>query len=256
MKKLLVLLSISCSIIFSCENDIDVKSDSNIETLQKKTVTGASASKLMSVGEQHNYYLDELYNHLKSQSDLSLSNIDQYSHDYFSTIEFGEEASKQYNFVKSQGSYASQFSDDFNAEIQNFRTVLENSDFKDMEEFKSFADNYSVKYIESDNDLTAWKYYKDVFVSSFEYWSVNIENWYELIPSSDTTGKGYPICQIYVSWWKRAFCNVINFVGMDAAAAAGNVLGSLITGNPVVIGVVAVAALGGSANSVINNLGE
>ncbi|WP_294301657.1 hypothetical protein [uncultured Chryseobacterium sp.] len=58
----------------------------------------------MSVGEQHNFYLNELYIHLKGKNDLRIFNIDKYSHDYFSTLENGNEANKQYEFVRTGGS--------------------------------------------------------------------------------------------------------------------------------------------------------
>ena len=43
----------------------------------------AKSSSVMSVGELHNLYLDNLYEYLSNQNDLDADNIDDYTRDFY-----------------------------------------------------------------------------------------------------------------------------------------------------------------------------
>src|SRR5690606_41446282 len=81
-------------------------------------------------------HLDEMFDYLTAQHDLTSSNIDQYSHNYFNSIEYGNLATNSYNNVRANGEYDFEFSEDFINEMENLNLILETSDFANMEDFK------------------------------------------------------------------------------------------------------------------------
>lgn len=254
MKRLFLLILMFFTVL-SCENDNfgTVENALSVNSLMNKV--SASSHSVTSAGELHNMHLDEIFDYLTAQHDLNSSNIDQYSHNYFNSIEYGNLATNSYNNVRANGEYDFEFSEDFINEMENLNLILETSDFANMEDFKNYILTYNPTFLEDENDLIAWEYYVDVFSHSFEYWAGNSHEWMGLVSGkfnllSSEGGK----CKDG-GWWKRTWCNVRSFVVSDAAAAASNVIVTLIAGtNPVTFSAVAGAALGASAAAIIKDI--
>ncbi|MBP0613921.1 hypothetical protein J8J42_12820 [Chryseobacterium sp. cx-311] len=260
MKKKFSVLLACLVMIFSC-NDEDFNQIPTVESSGIAIPTIYSKTHIStSVGESHNLHLGDMYEYLSTQNNLDSSNIHQYAHTFFGSMDNGELASEDYDFVKNNGSYSSLLSSDFNAEISRLNQMLEASDFSDINEFKNYMYNYTPIHITDKNELIAWEYYADTFFHSFEYWSNNIDNWNTLIVSNNSAGNpvaasnSYPICGVYSSWWKRTWCNVGVFAGVDAASAGVKALVALISGSPIVFGTIVASAVGASASSVIASI--
>lgn len=259
MKKLFLSLLLCLSMIQSCDNEnAETKIREDVVSTNSKMVNSEASNKTngsLSVGEMHNIYLQNMYVYLSNQNNLSPSNIDQHAYNFFETIENGNVASEYYQHLENNGQAYFQFSTTFQQEIQQFQLVLQNSDFVDMAEFKNFVSEYSPTYITNKNELIAWGYYTDVFTHSFDYWTNNIDGWKELFANNSSSASKFPICQIYLSWWKRAWCNVISFVAIDAAGAGFYALGALISGMPIIFGPIVGASIGASINAATSNYG-
>lgn len=254
MKKTFLVFVMSLFVINSCGNrNGSISDDDFISNLSQNSVSSNKGTS-ESVGEIHNQYLEETFLYLFAQGTVNPSNIGNHCINYFGTIEDGDIASDYFNYVGTNGNFDVYFSTEFKSEIQNLNNALEAEDFTNITEFKDFISEYSLIFIKDSNEIIAWENYKDVFIHSFEYWEDNIDDWKSLGSNASGKGGSYSICEIYTSWWKRAWCNVKSFVGMDAAGAAGYTIGALISGNPVVIGAVGIAAAGASVRSLVQNI--
>ncbi|KQS46098.1 MAG: hypothetical protein DCE86_06405 [Flavobacteriaceae bacterium] len=254
MKKVLFLFLVSSLTFLSCDS-----SDSSIE--EKAISNEKEDSKLerrvlptMTAGQLHNAYLDEMYVYLRERGNINASNIHVYSREFFSTLENSNMALENYMYTVNNPNVRYNFSNRFNSEIENLNRRLDNSNFRNLDEFKNFVSSYRPLYIRERNDLIAWGYYTDVFSHSIIYWATNLEQWNGLINRRNTMAVlGESKCK-EGGWWKRTWCNVKRYGSVDAEGSASAAIILILSPNPVTIGGVAGAGLGASAGAVIKDL--
>lgn len=216
MKKVLFLFLVSSLTFLSCDS-----SDSSIE--EKAISNEKEDSKLerrvlstMTAGQLHNAYLDEMYAYLRGRGNINTSNIHVYSREFFSTFEYYDLALKRYRYTINTPNVRYDFSRQLNLEIENLNRRLDNSDFRNLDEFKNFVPSYRPLYIRERNDLIAWQNYTDVFSYSVIYWSTNLERWTILI-NRNAIGLSERRCS-EGKFFRRAWCKIKEYAKTDAAA--------------------------------------
>lgn len=216
MKKVLFLFLVSSFTFLSCDS-----SDSNLEEnaisnenenseLVKRTLS------TMTAGELHNAYLDDMYAYLRGRGNLNTSNIHEYSREFFSTFEYSDLALKRYWYTINTPNVRYNFSSRLNLEIENLNRRLDNSDFRDLNEFKNFVSSYRPLYLRERNDLIAWQNYTDVFSHSVIYWATNLERWNILI-NRNAIALSERGCS-EGGLFRRVWCKVKKYAKVDAGA--------------------------------------
>jgi len=144
------------------------------------------------------------------------------------------------------------FTSNLKIETENLLSIIDSSDFSNLENFKVAVRDYELVTELSEAELYAWEVYTDVFIHSFEYWDNNLDSWAQLIGGSETTTLGSDCTE--GGWFRRTWCKIKNFVLSDASGAAGEVLVAFAFNNPIVFGGVVVAGLSSSAGAAIWNI--
>ena len=252
-KSAFVLMPIALILFFfSC----DLTDDGNNP---KQEFNASSMKQGVSIGEQHNIMLSKLYSHLDSIQNLDSLNIDSQVFQFFESSFSLEESSiaRDYYLKFQDKNYDiyQDFTPNLKTEKDNLIQILDNAEFSNISELRLALDNYSFLTTLNSNERYAWNVFTDVLYHSFDYWSVNLSNWEQLLNNQNVTlGEPEVPCSERGSWFSRNWCRAKGYVLSDAAGAAGHSLIALAFSNPVVFGGVVAAGLASSTSTAILNL--
>src|SRR5690554_4110646 len=163
-KNLLLFLSMCFITLFSCENENLGSLPLENETLSSPKSSIETTMSSMSVGELHNIYLDQMYDYLRQQVDLGPSTINEYSRNFFLTLEYSDLIYENYLYAVNNEVVEYYFPTKFNLEIENLHNLLEASDFTNINEFQVFVLAYVPQHITDQNERIAWGFYTDIFL--------------------------------------------------------------------------------------------
>ena len=254
-KKLFLLFPIFLITLFSCNSDHVGDLYTKNETLKHSPLPVKSAEHAMSVGELHNFYLDQMYQFFAQQETLNASTINQYAKEFFLTLDSSNLIIENYQYAIDAEVVNYELPLNFKLEIEALDNRLETADFTNLEEFKDFVGSYQPTQITDKDELVIWNYYTDVLSHSVTYWATNLEKWNNLfgITAFSVMSADKPKCK-EGNWWKRTWCNVKRYGAVDAGAAVTTAITLYFGPNPVTFMAVAGAGLGASAGAIIKDL--
>lgn len=207
----------------------------------------------VSIGEEHNLMLSEMFDYLEEINNLDESNVGFNVNEFFETNLNEEESATamQYYNYHQQTNYDiyEDFTPQLKIEVENLNGIIDNADFSNMEEFKTAVRQYRLTTTLSQQEQQVWDAYTDVFVHSFEYWEENLDSWEILIKGNASD----PIVKNN-GWIKRLWNKIKTYVAADAAGAGSAASTGIIVTGTVGIGAVVGAGVGASVGVAIKNL--
>uniref|UniRef100_UPI00404964C1 hypothetical protein n=2 Tax=Flavobacterium sp. TaxID=239 RepID=UPI00404964C1 len=248
-----VLMPIALILFFFSCNLTDESNNS------KQELNTSSMKQGISIGEQHNIMLSQLYNHLDSIQNLDSLNLNSHVFQFFDTsfsIEESNIARDYYiKFQDKNYDIYKDFTPNLKTEKDHLMQILDNAEFANISELRIAIDNYTFLTTLSNDERYAWNVFTDVLYHSFDYWSINLSYWEQLLDNQNVSlGDSEVPCSERDSWFSRNWCKVKGYVVADASGAAAHVLISLAFSNPIIFGGVVAAGLASSTSRAIYNL--